>query len=128
VTCVTPHKIFDVMCAEASVAPDTYMLLRHATLGPRTMRVLLPDASGRLGDRPLRRRWGRQAALIERRPPHRSSGFRLRTGPCRALGADTPRDAKVRGDLACRRLRSERKYVKRIYARDTGKAGRQFAR
>jgi hypothetical protein len=54
--------------------------------------------------------------------------FRLRNGPCRALGADTPRDAELRGDLACRRLGSERKYVKRIYARDTGKAGRQFAR
>jgi hypothetical protein len=58
----------------------------------------------------------------------RRSGFRLRTGPCRALGADTPRDAELRGDLACRRLGSERKYVKRIYARDTRKAGRQFAR
>ncbi len=55
-------------------------------------------------------------------------GFRLWTGPCRALGADTPRDAELRGDLACRRLGSERKYVKPIYARDTGKAGRQFAR
>jgi hypothetical protein len=56
------------------------------------------------------------------------SRFRLRTGPCRALGADTPRDAELRGDLACSRLGSERKYVKRIYARDTGKARRQFAR
>src|SRR4051812_9965046 len=54
--------------------------------------------------------------------------FWLRTGPCRALGADPPRDAELRGDLACRRLGSERKYVKRIYARDTGKAGRKFAR
>jgi hypothetical protein len=54
--------------------------------------------------------------------------FWLRTGPCRALGADPPRDAELRGDLACRRLGSERKYVKRIHARDTGKAGRQFAR
>jgi hypothetical protein len=44
------------------------------------------------------------------------------------LGADTPRDTELRSDLACRRLGSERKYVKRIYARDTGKAGRQFAR
>ena len=60
--------------------------------------------------------------------PRRRSGFRLRTGPCQALGADTPRDAELRGDLACRRLGSERKYVKRIYARDTGKAGSQFAR
>src|SRR5439155_16413454 len=62
--------------------------------------------------------------------PHSSSRsrFRLRTGPCRALGADTPRDAELRGDLACSRLGSERKYVKRIYARDTGKARRQFAR
>jgi hypothetical protein len=56
------------------------------------------------------------------------SRFRLRTGPCRALGADTPRDAELRGDLACSRLGSERKYVKRIYARDTGKGRRQFAR
>ena len=54
--------------------------------------------------------------------------FWLRTGPCRALGADPPRDAELRGDLACRRLGSERKYVKRIHARDTGQAGRQFAR
>jgi hypothetical protein len=54
--------------------------------------------------------------------------FWLRTGPCRALGADPPREAELRGDLACRRLGSERKYVKRIHARDTGKAGRQFAR
>jgi hypothetical protein len=54
--------------------------------------------------------------------------FWLRTGPCRALGADPPRDAELRGDLACRRLGSERKYVKRIYPRDPGKAGRQFAR
>ncbi len=54
--------------------------------------------------------------------------FRLLTGPCQALGADTPRDAELRGDLACSRLGSERKYVKRIYARDTGNAGRQFAR
>lgn len=54
--------------------------------------------------------------------------FWLRTGPCRAPGADPPRDAELRGDLACRRLGSERKYVKRIHARDTGKAGRQFAR
>ena len=54
--------------------------------------------------------------------------FRLLTGRCEALGADTPRDAELRGDLACRRLGSERKYVKRIYARDTGKAGREFAR
>lgn len=53
---------------------------------------------------------------------------RLRTGPCRALGADTPRDSELRGDLARRRLGSERKYVKRSYARDTGKTGRQFAR
>ncbi len=60
--------------------------------------------------------------------PRRRSGFRLWTGPCRAVGADTPRDAEVRGDLACRRLGSERKYVKRIYARDTGEAARQFAR
>jgi hypothetical protein len=60
--------------------------------------------------------------------PRRRSGFRLRTGPCRALGADTPRDAELRGDLTCSRLGSERKYVKRIYARDTGKARRQFAR
>lgn len=52
----------------------------------------------------------------------------LRTGPGRALGADTQSDAEVRGDLACRRLGSERKYVKRIDARDAGKAGRQFAR
>jgi hypothetical protein len=44
------------------------------------------------------------------------------------LGADTPREAEVRGDLACRRLGSERKYVKRIYARDIAKVGRQFAR
>jgi hypothetical protein len=56
------------------------------------------------------------------------SRFRLRTGPCRALGADTSRGAELRGDLACSRLGSERKYVKRIYARDTGKARRQFAR
>lgn len=55
-------------------------------------------------------------------------GFRLRTGVCRALGADTPGEAELRGDLSRRRLGSERKYVKRIYARDTGKAGRQFAR
>src|SRR5271170_2842513 len=41
---------------------------------------------------------------------------RLLAGPCQALGADTPRDAELRGDLACRRLGSERKYVKRIYA------------
>ena len=54
--------------------------------------------------------------------------FWLRTDPCRALGADPPRDAELRGDLACRRLGSKRKYMKRIYARDTGKAGRQFAR
>ena len=54
--------------------------------------------------------------------------FGLLTGPCQALGADTPRDAELRGDLACSRLGSERKYVKRIYARDTGKARRQFAR
>lgn len=54
-------------------------------------------------------------------------GFRLRIGPCRALGTDTPRDAELRGDLAGRRLGSERKYVKRIYAQDTGKARRQFA-
>ena len=54
--------------------------------------------------------------------------FRLRTGPRRALGADTPRDAELRGNLACSRLGSERKYVKRIHARDTGKARRQFAR
>ncbi len=60
--------------------------------------------------------------------PRRRSDFRLRIGPCRALGADTPRDAELRGDLACSRLGSERKYVKRIYARDTGEAGRQFAR
>ena len=62
--------------------------------------------------------------------PRSSSRSRLRlgTGPCRALGADTPRDAELRGDLACSRLGSERKYVKRIYARDTGKARRQFAR
>jgi hypothetical protein len=56
------------------------------------------------------------------------SRFRLRTGPRRSLGANTPRDAELRGDLACSRLGSERKYVKRIYARDTGKARRQFAR
>jgi hypothetical protein len=54
--------------------------------------------------------------------------FRLLTGPCQALGADTPRDAELRSDLACRRLGSERKYVKRIYARDTRDIGRQFAR
>lgn len=54
--------------------------------------------------------------------------FWLRTVPCWALGASPPRDAELRGDLACRRLGSERKYVKRIHARDTGKAGRQFAR
>jgi hypothetical protein len=58
----------------------------------------------------------------------RRKGFGLRTGPCRALGADAARDAELRGDLACRRLGSERKYVKRVYARDTGKAGGQFAR
>src|SRR3954463_16537361 len=52
----------------------------------------------------------------------------LWTGAWPALGADPPREAELRGDLACRRLGSERKYVKRIYARDTGKAGRQFAR
>ena len=68
---------------------------------------------------------GRPGAVPVRRP---GRGFRLRTGPCRALGADTPRDAELRGDLACSRLGSERKYVKRIYARDTGKARRQFAR
>ena len=55
-------------------------------------------------------------------------GFRLRTELCRALGADTPRDAELRGDRACSRLGPERKYVKRIYARDRGKARRQFAR
>jgi hypothetical protein len=60
--------------------------------------------------------------------PRRRSGVRLRTGPCRALGADTPRDAELRGDLACCGLGSERKYMKRIYARDTGNARRQFAR
>src|SRR4051794_25577038 len=49
-------------------------------------------------------------------------------GAWRALGADPPREAELRGDLACRRLGSERKDVKRIHARDTGKAGRQFAR
>lgn len=54
--------------------------------------------------------------------------FRLRTGPGRALGAGTQSDAELRGNLACRRLGAERKYVKRIHARDTGKAGRQFAR
>src|SRR5271154_6551463 len=60
--------------------------------------------------------------------PRRRPASGLSTGPCRALGADTSRDAEVRGDLACRRLGSERKYVKRIYARDPGEAGRQFAR
>src|SRR3954454_9305160 len=54
--------------------------------------------------------------------------FWLRSGPCRALGAYSSRDAERRSDLACRRLGSEWKYVKRIHARDTGKAGRQFAR
>jgi hypothetical protein len=60
--------------------------------------------------------------------PRRRSGLRLLTGPCQALGAGTQSDTEVRGDLACRRLGSERKYVKRVYARDTGKAGRQLAR
>jgi hypothetical protein len=59
--------------------------------------------------------------------PRRRSGFRLLTGPCQALGADTPSDAELGGDLACRRLGSERENVKRIYVRDAGKAGRQFA-
>ena len=57
-----------------------------------------------------------------------SRGFRLRRGLCRPLGADAPRNAELRGDLAGSRLRAERKYVKRIHARDAGKAGRQFAR
>ena len=41
---------------------------------------------------------------------------------CGGVAARRPRRPR------CRRLGSERKYVKRIYARDTGKAGRQFAR
>jgi hypothetical protein len=57
-----------------------------------------------------------------------ASGFRLLTGLCRPLGADAPLNAELRGDLAGSRLRAERKYVKRIHARDAGKAGRQFAR
>jgi hypothetical protein len=61
-------------------------------------------------------------------PFRRYMTFRLLAGPRQALGADTPRDAELRGDLACRHLGSERKYVKRIYARDTGNVGRQFAR
>jgi hypothetical protein len=48
----------------------------------------------------------------------------LLTGPCHALGADTSRDAELRGDVACRRLGSERKYVKRIHAGDAGEARR----
>ena len=64
--------------------------------------------------------------------PARCSRYRsdapVWTGPCRALGADTPRYAELRGDLACRRLGSEGKDVKSIYARDSGKVGRKFAR
>ncbi len=54
--------------------------------------------------------------------------FPLLTGPSQTLGADPPREAELGGDLACSRLGSERKYVKRIYARDSGNVGRQFAR
>ena len=79
-TCVTPHQIYDVVCAEASVALDTYMLLRHATLGPPTMRVLLSDASGRLGDRPLRR-------TSERLRPQTTSGNAHLGGHSRAYAA-----------------------------------------
>jgi hypothetical protein len=52
----------------------------------------------------------------------------LLTGPCQAMSAYTARDAELRGNLARRRLGSERKDVKCIYARDSGNAGRQFAR
>ena len=83
------------------------------------------EAADQLAHRSLGPRTGRLDPQLQQR---RHSGLRLLTGPCWALGADTPRDAELRGDLACRRLGSERKYVKRIYARDTGKAGRQFAR
>ena len=48
----------------------------------------------------------------------------LGTGPCRAVGADPPCDTELGGDLACRRLGSQGKYVERVYARDPGQAGR----
>src|SRR5262245_16003765 len=42
-----------------------------------------------------------KARVCSRNAP---KGVRLPTGPRRALGADTTRDAELRGDLACRRL------------------------
>ena len=48
----------------------------------------------------------------------------LGTGPCRAVGADPPCDTELGGDLACRRLGSQGKYVERVYARDPCQAGR----
>ena len=63
-----------------------------------------------------------------RRPEGEAAATRPVRRRSRRLGADTPRDSELRGHLACRRLGSKRKYVKRIHARDTGEAGRQFAR
>jgi len=48
----------------------------------------------------------------------------LGTGPCRAVGADPPCDTELGGDLPCRRLGSQGKYVERVYARDPCQAGR----
>jgi hypothetical protein len=86
-------------------------------------------ATGRDALRGTRKPFACRLSVDRGRPRSSSrSRFRLLTGPCQALGAGTTRDAEVRGDLACRRLGSERKHVKRIYARDTGNVGRQFAR
>jgi hypothetical protein len=96
----------------ASDRPPEIALAAH--VGDRRLLVRLAGVGSRFW-----RRAGKRRIVAARR---------LRTRPGRALGADTPRDAELRGDLACRRLGPERKYVKRIYARDTGKVGRQFAR
>ncbi len=106
-----------------------FAMSRVSRLSPRSREHLRAGATGRDALRGTRK--PSACRLSVGQGPSRSwsrSRFRLRTGPCRALGADTPREAELRGDLACSRLASERKYVKRIYARDTGKARRQFAR
>ena len=106
-----------------------FAMSRGSRLSPRSREHFRAGATGSDALRGTRKPSAGRLSVGRGRPLSSSrSRFRLRTGLCRPLGADTPRDAELRGDLAGSRLRAERKYVKRIHARDTGKARREFAR